>query len=97
VTLADGAEKHPILRGVQPMASSGSLYKNTPLASTATPLLLGSIPNQPAEPVAWTNQAGKSRVFYTSLGHLEDFQEPTFQRLLSNGILWALDKPVPQP
>jgi len=59
--------------------------------------LLGSIPEQTPEPVAWVNQCGKARVFYTSLGHPEDFQDASFRRLLANGILWSLDKPVPSP
>ena len=95
---APEAEKHPILAGVQtPFVSHGSLYKVSPLAKSATPLLLGSIPEQTPEPVAWVNQCGKARVFYTSLGHPEDFQDASFRRLLANGILWSLDKPVPSP
>jgi type 1 glutamine amidotransferase len=35
------------------------------------------------------------RVFYTSLGHVEDFALPALRRLLVNGIFWTLDKPVP--
>ena len=73
----------------------GSLYKVSPLAKTATPLLTGSIPNQPVEPVAWVNGAGRSQVFYTSLGGPQDFQTAAFRRLLANAILWALDQPIP--
>ena len=98
VKAAAEAEKHPILTGVQsPFTGHGSLYKVSPLAKTTTSLLIGSIPNQSPEPVAWVNQYGKARVFYTSLGHLEDFQDAQFRRLLSNAILWALDKPIPAP
>jgi type 1 glutamine amidotransferase len=48
-------------------------------------------------PVAWTwkNRAG-GRVFMTTLGHPEDFQVESFQRLVFNGIHWALGKPVPK-
>ena len=48
-----------------------------------------------SEPVAWTNNANSSRIYYTSLGSVDDFGLPAFQRLLLNGILWALDEPVP--
>jgi type 1 glutamine amidotransferase len=41
------------------------------------------------EPVAWVNSSSKSRVFYTSLGHADDFKLPAFTRLLENGIRWA--------
>lgn len=92
--LADGAEKHPILRGVtlDKLEGNGSLYKVSPLATSASPLLIGSIPDQNAEPVAWTNLPGdkKARVFYTSLGHAEDFENPAFRKLLQNGVLWSL-------
>ena len=55
--LLPGAERHPILRGVDltQLVSNGSLYKVTPLAGSTTPLVLGSIPGQGPEPVAWTN------------------------------------------
>ena len=39
---------------------------------------------------------GKSRVFYTSLGHPDDFKSDAFQTLLVNGILWALKKKANQ-
>jgi type 1 glutamine amidotransferase/nicotinamidase-related amidase len=98
VKVIEEAGKHPILAGVQPsFVGHGSLYKVSPLAKSATPLLTGSVPNQTPEPVAWVNQYGKARVFYTSLGHPEDFQEASFRRLLANAILWALDRPVPAP
>lgn len=91
--VAEGAAEHPILRGVDvaAMVGHGSLYKVSPLASSATPLLIGSIPNQPAEPIAWTNVTpSKSRVFYTSLGHEEDFENPNFRKLLANGLMWTI-------
>jgi type 1 glutamine amidotransferase/nicotinamidase-related amidase len=94
VTRAPGAS-HPVLEGLDPTAlvGHGSLYKVSPLSKTATPLLIGSIPGQAPEPVAWTNAPGAgNRVFYTSLGQLEDFQEPAFNRLLKNAVDWALNK-----
>jgi nicotinamidase-related amidase/type 1 glutamine amidotransferase len=96
VKAVEESAKHPILTGVRlPLTGHGSLYKVSPLAKTATPLLTGSIPNQPAEPVAWVNEIGRSRVFYTSLGAPDDFQSAAFRRLLANAILWALDQPIP--
>jgi type 1 glutamine amidotransferase len=64
-----------------------------PLEPSAVPLVIGTIPEHPPEPVAWTNiaKAGGSRVFYTSLGHPDDFQEAMFRRLMLNGICWALE------
>ena len=92
--LADNSDKHSILRGVSldKFEGNGSLYKVSPIATSATPLLIGSIPDQASEPVAWTNLSGekKARVFYTSLGHAEDFENPAFRKLLQNGVLWSL-------
>jgi nicotinamidase-related amidase len=96
---APGADRHRVLRGVDltQLLGNGSLYKVTPLAGSTTPLLLGSIPGQGPQPMAWTNSArpGQSRVFYTSLGHPDDFQNPAFRKLLLNGICWALDIAAP--
>ena len=47
-------------------------------------------------PVAWTWKTEQgARSFYTSLGHPEDFQVESVQRLVVNAIHWALDMPVP--
>jgi putative membrane-bound dehydrogenase-like protein len=87
---------HPIVQDVEtPFTSEGSLYKVSPLASSARVLLWGTIPGQPPEPVAWVNMNGSSRVFYTSLGHPSDFGNPSFRRLLHNAIFWALHRPPP--
>ncbi len=95
----DGVESNPILTGVKldGFTSAGSLYRVSPLAPDAQPLLVGAIPGKPEEPVAWTRSYGpaKSRIFYTSLGHPDDFRQPAFRRLLLNGILWAMNQPIP--
>jgi nicotinamidase-related amidase len=81
-----------ILSGVprEPFAEGGSLYKTSPLAAGATPLLLGKVEGHPAEPVAWTFlRADGTRSFYTSLGHKSDFENPAFVRLLRNALEWA--------
>ena len=59
--------------------------------------MAGTLPGRDEinEPVAWTNEVNDSRVFYTSLGGTGDFELPAFQRLLLNGVLWALEKPIP--
>ena len=51
--------------------------------------------NDPMVPVVWTNSYKGGRIFFTSLGAPDDFKLPQFRRLLSNSVLWALDKPVP--
>ncbi len=98
VTLRSEASQttHPVLIGVDPASfrSVGSLYRVRPLRPGTTVLLHGSVPDKPEEPVAWTHLAGRSkaRVFYTSLGHPEDFRAPDFRRLLRNGMQWAMNR-----
>ena len=97
VTAAPGAKSHAILSGVEvPFTSKGSLYKASPLGKSARCLLVGSIPDHESEPVAWTNRYKNARVFYTSLGHVDDFANPPFRRLLVNAVFWAMDRPVPK-
>ena len=96
VTAAPNAAKHPILRDVRvdALPGNGSLYMVSPLAPTTTPLLIGTIPGESPEPIAWTHAYGPkhARVFYTSLGHPDDFQNAEFRQLLVNAVGWALGK-----
>ncbi len=97
VTLAARAKRHPILAGVKlPLTSIGSLYEVRPLGKLTKQLLIGTIPDAEPEPVAWTNKHGKSRVFYTSLGHPDDFKNEHFRTLLVNAVFWSMNKPVPK-
>jgi len=97
VTVADGAQEHPILAGLRvPFTSIASLYQASPLAGSTQAMLIGTIPDKEPEPVAWTNKYRKSRVFYTSLGGVDDFKNPQFRRMLVNAVFWAMDKPVPK-
>jgi type 1 glutamine amidotransferase len=98
-TLAEAAG-HPILAGLprEEFAVGSWLYKVSPLSRKAVPLLVGRVPGvAKSEPVAWTHTSPSGgRVFYTSLGHPDDFRIPACQRLLVNGIYWAVGLPVPQ-
>lgn len=98
IKVVEGAAKNPILNGVDigNLVGNGSLYKVSPLKTTAHPLLMGTIPGKDAEPVAWTNTPApiKARVFYTSLGHIGDFEETAFRKLLVNALCWTVDYPI---
>jgi type 1 glutamine amidotransferase len=88
ITLAPGiTPEHPLLQNVDAtrLRGKGSLYRVSPLAASAQPLLIGTIPDQPAEPIAWLNRrADGGLTFYTSLGHTGDFAQEDFRRLLRN-------------
>jgi type 1 glutamine amidotransferase len=96
--------KHPILRGISPTFSASSwLYNVVPeypsLGSEG--LLIGTSlnsekPNPNQNPVAWVgkNKYG-AKVFFTTLGHPEDFKDPNMERLVINAIHFQLGKKVP--
>lgn len=94
------AQDHPITRGVEPRFHCRSwLYNVMPLHGDCMPLLIGAAVKGPEpqeaifgtpNPVAWTKHYKQSRVFFTTLGHPEDFTHEAVRRLLVNGIYWAL-------
>jgi nicotinamidase-related amidase/type 1 glutamine amidotransferase len=92
------AVDHPVLQGVRrdEFVVSSWLYKTQPLAAGATELMTGRVGDRkPPEPVAWTHETSAGgKVFYTSLGHPDDFKLPAFLQLLQNAVHWAADLPV---
>lgn len=101
--IADKA-KHPILTGVDPAFHVRSwLYRVLPdyPAKGTDWLLMGKAvnPDKPAvdQPIAWTweNQY-KGKVFFTTMGHPEDFSVESFQRLVVNAVHWELGLKVPK-
>ena len=88
ITVRNGGFSHPVLKDVAPWAHTGKLYRNPAVAEDIVPLLYGQGADG-REPVAWVRErAGGQRVFYTSLGVSEDFQDPNFLRLLENACQW---------
>jgi hypothetical protein len=94
VAVTDAGKGHPILAGVKPFKSQGSLYRNTGLAKDANVLLTGSIPEH-TEPIAWTRNYKGGRIFYTSLGHQKDFEDENFVRMIANALFWTTNR-MPQ-
>jgi type 1 glutamine amidotransferase len=47
-------------------------------------------------PIAWTKTYKGAKVFFTSLGHPQDFEVESTRRLLINGIYWALGRDIPE-
>jgi nicotinamidase-related amidase/type 1 glutamine amidotransferase len=111
VTIASGAEDHPILNGLKgPYKVRETMYRSAPLADSCEVLLMGKCvdgdgderyrknPDEyiPDEPIAWTNTYRGAKVFYTSLGSgRASFKEEWFRRMIINAVFRALDKPVP--
>ncbi|MGL4632395.1 MAG: ThuA domain-containing protein [Leadbetterella sp.] len=97
--------KHPVLRGVSATFKASSwLYNVLPdyPSLNSIPLILGTSvnsekPNPKVNPVAWigSNKYG-AKVFFTTLGHPEDFKDPSMVRLCINAIHYQLGKKVPK-
>jgi type 1 glutamine amidotransferase len=82
------AKAHPLLVGVMPFETIGSLYKNDDIAKDCEVLLNGT--NEKATmPVAWTRTYKGARIFYTSLGQQGDFEKESFLRLVENAVFWS--------
>jgi hypothetical protein len=89
----ESAREHPLLAdwSKEEFAVTSWLYKHQPLSESATVLMMGRVADrQPHEPVTWINKTKHGgRVFYTMLGHPDEFELPAFQKLLRRGIDWA--------
>jgi type 1 glutamine amidotransferase len=91
IAVTSVGRKHPILSGFEPFESAGSLYKN-PRPSADVEVLLTGTADDHSEPIAWTRQYKGARVFYTSLGHMQDFENASFRRLLARALFWTADR-----
>jgi len=94
---------HPVLRGVSPFHARSWLYHSDTLLESVTPLVTGRAVKgaerggerfSDPHTIAWVHhyegEKGKSRVFFTTLGHPYDFKDESMRKLSLNGILWAL-------
>lgn len=101
VELEPAARSHPLLTGIEQTAfpAGGSLYKTSPLHPGTFLLARGRIQGEAPEPIAWTFvRADGGRTFYTALGHVKDFEQPAFRRLLLNAVRWSLGRsPAEKP
>ena len=83
--------QHPITRGMQDFQADDELYFC--LVGDAAVNLLAVARSKVTgrdEPMAFTLQYGKGRVFHTPLGHdAKSLQMPGVQELLRRGCLWA--------
>ena len=101
VSIVGEQANHPILRGVERSFHVPSwLYVVNPLEGDCAPLLVGRAVNPQGkdagpQPVAWTKTYKGAPVFFTTLGHPDDFRVTSMRRLLVNAILWALGRDVP--
>jgi len=95
IGMAPESSGHPILAGIEPVEfrSGSSLYQFSDMAADTKILFTGGIEGETKrEPVAWTRIVVKSKIFYTSLGGVQDFKLPVFRKILRNAVVWGLEK-----
>jgi type 1 glutamine amidotransferase len=91
--------KHPITAGVEPFTIIDEEYKHK--FADVDRHVLGRFRERPPSSdqkanmdIIWTREVGKGRVFYCALGHDKDaWQNPSWQKLIVQGILWAAGRP----
>lgn len=104
--VAAGMQDHPILRGVRDIWGESDVYEITGLSGDSRPLVMGQVllgmdPGSPPDPgkklmpVTWiktyTGETGKTdRVFMTTMGHVMDFKNEGFRRMVVNACYWAM-------
>ena len=86
------AKTHPIFKDVQIFKADHSLYYQNyagrTVASDVNILMYGSS-IEGRFPVTWTRQRMGSNIFFTSTGTQVDFQNPQFQKMIINAVLWS--------
>lgn len=97
IVIAD--TKHPITAGVGPFTIVDEEYKHK--FADVDRHVLARFKERPPESdqkanmdILWTREVGKGRVFYIALGHgKEAWENPAWQKLVVQGILWAAGQP----
>ena len=86
---------HPIMNGLPEQWShgKGELYRVHGMQEGVQVLAVGVSGEGVEHPILWTHQFGKGRVFGNSLGHAtETFEGTEFQKVMRQGIQWAIGK-----
>ena len=52
---------------------------------------MGTVPDQPSEPVFWINQNEYGKAIYTSLGHWDDWEIESFKNTILNSVDYLLN------
>lgn len=84
---ADGQKAHPVLAEVGAISSRGA-YRFE-LAKNALVLQVVESDKKVKAPATWVHEYQGGRIFYSTMGSPEDFQDENFRRLLVNAIFWT--------
>jgi len=90
------ASSHPIVQALSftgPILIGHKLYQYENLDPAIDVVMSARhASDEPAQPIAWTNEKDGKRVFYMSPGSVEEMATPEIQSLLKAAILWGLDE-----
>ena len=95
-------KKHPVMQGLSEFTTSwDETYVHQNLNPDMTVLMTRPVQagkeGDRQEPYTWVRKQGKGRVFYTAYGHNDStWTNPGFQKLVNNGVMWALGSTVQQ-
>ena len=101
----EAMKSHPILRGVATLWGPTDVYTiRTPIPRDGRVLVMGEVlsgmkptdppSDKPMMPLAWTTHystaRGTGRVFMTTMGASQDFEDENLRRLVVNACYWAM-------
>lgn len=92
VKVSNEKPDHPVLKGVGPFTSK-KLYKAGELGKDTVVLQTGDN-GKAKHAVTWVNEYNGGRMFYSSLGVPQDFENEQFRRMLVNAIFWTAKRDV---
>ncbi|MEK6482476.1 ThuA domain-containing protein [Catalinimonas sp. 4WD22] len=85
-----GRKRHPITRGIDEFTILDELYLMQPITDKIEVLARAEL-----HPIMWVRPWGRGKVLVLTLGHdAYSQQNPGFQSLFRNALLWLTDRPV---
>jgi len=91
----EGGSRHPIARHFDKLHLHDESYWNLTGDAKKITLLAGGVEDGQAQPLFWTLEPSKGRVFVSIPGHFAwTFDDPLYRVLLLRGIAWAAREPV---
>ncbi len=87
-------KEHPIMKEVSEFEAWDETYVHDKISEDIT-VLMERVEGDHREPWTWVKEYGGGKVFYTASGHDERvWNHPGFQKLIKEGILWAVNANV---
>ena len=85
---------HPLMKEVSEFEAWDETYVHDKIAEDIT-VVMERVDGEHREPWTWVKEYGEGKVFYTASGHDERvWNNPGFQKLIKEGILWAVNENV---